>query len=50
VKNGHIFLVEVFFPFHVVETSYINFKYLLQNYKHLFMKKGSLFILFCLYL
>jgi hypothetical protein len=46
----HIFLVEDFFSFHDVKSCYINFKYLLQYYKHLFMKKGSLFILFCLYL
>jgi hypothetical protein len=46
----HIFFVEDFFSFHDVETCYINFKYLFQCYKHLFMKKGSSFILFCLYL
>jgi hypothetical protein len=43
----HIFIIEDFFSFHDVETHYINFKYLLQNYKHLSMKKGSSFILFC---
>jgi hypothetical protein len=46
----HIFLIEDFFSFHDLETCYIYFKYLFQYYKHLFMKKGSLFILFCLYL
>ncbi len=46
----HIFLVEDFFSFHDVETCYINFKYLLQNYKHLSMKKVvCLFCFVCTY-